>query len=95
VTIIIIIIIIIIIEFVEVVKNRHCYVIITSLFINIYSSLNQIGSRPAMIRIVGGGVVGNCVQGILIEDDHPKQITTRISIFKNKNLFRKIQTGRR
>jgi len=39
--------------------------------------------------------VANCVRGILIEDDHPKQTTTRISIFNNENLFRKIQNGRR
>ena len=64
------------------------------MFIKIYSSLNQIGFRPGMRRIAGR-VVGNCVKGILIEDDHPKQSTTRISILNNENLFRKIQTGRR
>jgi hypothetical protein len=37
------------------VKNRHGYVVITSLFINICSSLNQIGSRSAMMRTGGGG----------------------------------------
>jgi hypothetical protein len=75
------------------VNTIHVHVVIKSLFINIYSSLNQIGSRPGKMRIAWR-VVGNWAQGILIEDDRPKESTTIISICNNENLFRKLQTGK-
>jgi len=78
------------------VKNVHVYVVTKSLSTSIrpWNKLDPVpGSRPCMRRIAGR-VVGNCVQAILMEDDHPKQSTTRISLLNNENLFRKIQIGR-
>jgi hypothetical protein len=76
------------------VKNIHVYVVIKSFFYqHLFVSEPNLIADP--VRCVLRGVVGSFVRGILIEDDQYKQTTTRISRFKNENLFRKVQTGRR